>query len=142
MKAPKQRGAGKDGVATPWRAGRTWPTLPDSERWTHIPRLLWIVALCLMLGGCATVPRDVRAVWTEKAPPPVDLAAPAGFSVTPVRAYFVVLDSRSLSMKHAWHVYADSRYYYVHDTFLGDSPGRAYAQGVRVDGQTGEIVGR
>lgn len=45
-------------------------------------------------------------------------------------------------MKHDWHIYADSQYYYVHDTFLGDNPRRAFDLGVRVDGQSGEIVRR
>ncbi len=104
--------------------------------------LLLVAALCFLIAGRATAPRDLRAVWMEKTAPPADLAAPTGFVVTPSKAYSVVLDSRALSMKHVWHVYADSRYYYVHDTFLGDSPSRAYAQGVGIDGQTGEIVKR
>ena len=116
--------------------------MPEPERWTHMRTLLSIVTLCLVVAGCTTLPSDVRAVWTEKTPPPADLAAPAGFGITPAKAYSVVFDSRALSLKHIWYVYADSRYYYVHDTFLGDSPRRAFAQGVRIDGQTGEIVRR
>lgn len=98
--------------------------------------------LGLVVVGCTAVPRDLQAVWKEKAPPPSDLAASAGFAITPSKAYSVVFDLRALSLKHVWHIYADSRYYYVHDAFLGDSPRRAYAQGVRIDGQTGEIVRR
>ncbi len=104
--------------------------------------LLSISTLCLVLLGCATPSRDVRAVWTQPTAPPSDLPAPDGFTVSPSRAYSAVWDSRALSLKHVWHIYADSRYYYVHDTFLGDSPRRALAQGVRIDGQTGEIVRR
>jgi hypothetical protein len=104
--------------------------------------LLAILMLCMVAVGCATVPRDLHAVWQEQTPPPSDLAAPAGFVITPSKAYSVVLDSRALSLKHVWHIYADSRFYYVHDAFLGDSPHQAYAQGVRIDGQSGEIVRR
>jgi hypothetical protein len=118
------------------------PLIGQHFRWTHMRTLLSIAMLCLVVVGCTTVPRDLQAVWTEKAPPPADIAAPAGFAITPSKAYSVVFDSRALSLKHVWHVYADSRYYYVHDAFLGDSPRRAFAQGVRVDGQTGEIVRR
>ena len=50
--------------------------------------------------------------------------------------------SGALSLKHVWHVYADSGCYYVHDTFLGDGPSQAFAQGVQIDGRTGEIVKR
>ena len=74
--------------------------------------------------------------------PPADLPPPSGFTVTPAQAVSAARESGSLSLKHVWHVYADSGYYYVHDTFLGDSPRRAFVQGVRVDGKTGEIVRR
>ena len=103
---------------------------------------LAISVLGLVLAGCATTPRDLRAVWTQPTRPPIDLPAPAGFSVTPAHALAVTRSSRMLSQKHIWHIYADSRYYYVHDTFLSESPKRVYAQGVRIDGQTGEIVRR
>src|SRR5688572_17004686 len=95
-----------------------------------------ISALCLALVGCTTTSRDVRAVWTQPTPPTADLPAPPGFSVTPAQAFTTVRESGAISLKHAWHVYADSGYYYVHDTFLGDGPRRAFAQGVRIDGRT------
>jgi len=104
--------------------------------------LLFIATLCLFLSGCAMQPRDVQAVWMQSGAPPADLPAPAGFAVSPSQAYSTVWDSRRLSLKHVWHIYADSRYYYVHDIFLGDSPGWALALGVRVDGQTGKIAKR
>ena len=84
----------------------------------------------------------MQAVWKQPSKPPSDLSAPPGFVTTPAQAYSAVRDARALSLKHVWHVYADSSYYYVHDTFLGGGPRRAYAQGVRVDGHTGQIVKR
>jgi len=84
----------------------------------------------------------MRAVWTQPIKPPSDLPAPPGFLITPAQAYSAAWDARALSLKHTWYVYADSRYYYVHDIFLGATPHRAYVQGVRIDGQTREIVKR
>lgn len=104
--------------------------------------LIFLFTLCVFLLGCAAPIRDVSAVWTQPTAPPTDLPPPYGFTVSPLQAYSAIWDSRALSMKHVCHIYADSRYYYIHDTFLGDSPRRALAQGVRIDGQTGEIAGR
>jgi hypothetical protein len=118
------------------------PAVAQCERWARMRTLLSILMLCMVAAGCTTVPRDLHAVWTETTPPPADLAAPGGFAITPSKAYSVVFDSRALSLKHVWQIYADSHYYYVHDTFLGDSRHRAFAQGVRIDGQTGEVVRR
>jgi hypothetical protein len=103
---------------------------------------LFIVTLCLILPGCVMPSRDFLAVWTQQTAPPTDLPAPDGFAVTPSQAYSVVRDAHALSLKHVWHIYADSQYYYVHDIFLSDSPRRAFTQGVLIDGQTGEIVRR
>lgn len=102
---------------------------------------LILLSLGLFLCGCAST-REVRPVWTQPTAPPARMPAPAGFAVTPAQAHSVVWKSRVLSLKHVWHIYADSRFYYVHDTFLGDSPRRALKQGVRVDGQSGAIVDR
>lgn len=104
--------------------------------------LISISAFCLIMVGCATKPHDFRAVWTGRTAPPADLAAPAGFMVSPAQAYAAVWDARVLSLKHDWNLYADSRYYYVHDAFFGESARRAFIQGVRIDGQTGKIVRR
>jgi hypothetical protein len=101
-----------------------------------------ISALCFVLAGCSTTPREMRAVWTQRTPPPIHLPAPAGFTVTPARAYARAYESDMISLKHDWYIYADSRYYYVHDVYLGSSVRRAFNQGVRIDGQTGEIVRR
>jgi hypothetical protein len=87
-------------------------------------------------------PQDIRSVWMQPSAPPADLPTPAGFTVSPAQAYSIVWDSRRLSLKHVWHIYADSQYYYVHDAFLRDSPRLALTVGVRVDGQTGKIVQR
>lgn len=82
-------------------------------------------------------------MWTQREWPPAEWAAPAGFSVTPRQAYEIVRETPwTLSLKHVWHLHADGRYYYVHDTFGGDGAFRAFQQGVRVDGRTGEIVKR
>jgi hypothetical protein len=120
----------------------SWSAVAHAERWTRMRTLLTTLALSFMMLGCATAPKHVHAVWTQPTPPPADLPVPPGFTITPTQAVAAARDSRLISLKHISHIYADSRYYYVHDTFLGDSPRRAYVQGVRVDGQTGEIVRR
>lgn len=97
--------------------------------------------LALSLLGCAT-PQGITAVWTKPSTPPLGMPAPEGFTITPAQAHSVVWDARALSLKHNWNIYSDSRYYYVHDTFLGSGPQRAFKQGIRVDGRTGEIVAR
>jgi hypothetical protein len=109
---------------------------------SHVRTLLSISILCLALAGCAIASRDVRTVWIQPTLPPADLPPPSGFTVTPAQAISAARGSGALSLKHVWHVYADSRYYYVHDTFFGDGLRRALAQGVRIDGKTGEIVSR
>ncbi len=48
----------------------------------------------------------------------------------------------ALSLKHIWHIYADAKYYYVHDSFLGSNSSLAKRHGVIIDGQTGEILNR
>jgi hypothetical protein len=99
-----------------------------------------ISLLCLLLTGCSSLEKEFRPVWTQAKWPPASQSAPEGFKVTPRQAFAIVGKSHARSLKHVWHLYADSRYYYVHDTFLGDSPRRVFKQGVRIDGRTGEIV--
>jgi hypothetical protein len=101
-----------------------------------------IVVVCFLAAGCAAKHEHVRPLWTKDAFPPRDLAAPSGFSVTPAQALAAVRDSGTLSLKHYWYVYADSRYYYIDDAFLGSNARTAYQRGRRVDGQTGEFVPR
>ena len=96
---------------------------------------------CLVVG-CTTVSRDFRAVWMQHTSPPADLPPPSRFTITPAQAFAVARESGEITLKNVWYLYADSDYYYVHDTFLGDDPCRAFAQGVRIDGRTGEIVRR
>lgn len=104
-------------------------------------RLLMVVTL--LAGGCASSPQDFRPIWKQASPPPSDLTAPAGFEITPAQAFAKVRETPwALSLKHPWHVYADSRYYYFHDVFLDGNLRAAYTQGIRVDGRTGEIVPR
>ncbi len=95
-----------------------------------------------LAARCSPAPSDLEAVWTEGMRPPPDLATPAGFAISPSEAYSVAWDSRALSWKHIWHIYADSRFYYVHDIFLGDSPRRVFVQGLRIDGRIGGIANR
>lgn len=103
--------------------------------------LLTIIVVFLTVAGCSTTPNDVRSVWMPSTSFPAKLPPP-GFRVTPMQALKAARDSRMISLKHIWHIYADSHYYYVHDTFLGDSSKMAYDQGVRIDGQTGEVARR
>jgi hypothetical protein len=101
--------------------------------------LLSILTLCLLLFGCATTPEGVRSVWAKPAPPPANMPAPTGFTVTPTEAFSIALHSGIISQMHFYHIYAGSGYYYVLDTFYGDSARRAYTQGVCINGQTGAI---
>ncbi len=106
-------------------------------------RLLIVISgICLAFAGCAQPPQDFRAVWTQASLPPAGLQKPVGFKVTPRQACETIAESNSLPLKHVWHIYADSQYYYVHDTFLSDGARRAHKQGVRIDGRTGELVRR
>ncbi len=66
------------------------------------------------------------------------MAAPEGFTITPAQAYAQVFATKSLSLKHTWHIYADADCYYVYDTFLGTGERKAY-QGVKVSGKSGVI---
>ncbi|HEY1084401.1 MAG TPA: hypothetical protein VGE29_19190 [Prosthecobacter sp.] len=96
--------------------------------------------LTVAVTGCIGPREQLQPVWLGEREPPASLAAPAGFAVSPAQAFETVRQSRIISLKHVWHVYADSRCYYVHDAFLGTSAGHAKNQGVRVDGQTGQIL--
>lgn len=98
----------------------------------------------LGLSGCMMFHRTssgFHPVWTPKGSewPAKSLAAPAGFTITPYQAYEITRENKSRSLKHQWHLYADSRYYYVHDTFLGDSPKEVHRYGLCIDGETGKI---
>jgi hypothetical protein len=129
-----------------WRSSRTRKsarhlTSALGVTWISNMRMLLSISTLLLLG-CAMQPQDFQPVWMQPGAPPVDLPSPAGFTVSPLQAYTAVWDSRSQSIKHVWHIYADSQYYYVHDIFLSDSPRKVFLLGVRVDGQTGEIVKR
>jgi hypothetical protein len=103
---------------------------------------LFYLLFGLALVGCATMPRQFQAVWTQPGSPPAELTAPAGFTISPAQAHNIVREARILSLKHQWSIYADAQIYYVHDTFLGDSPSEAFLHGVQVDGQTGAILKR
>lgn len=103
-------------------------------------RAFALIVVCFLAAGCAH--RHVRPLWTKDAVAPADLASPAGFAVTPTQALATARDSRALSLKHYWYVYADSSYYYVDDAFLGSNARTAYRRGVRIHGQTGKVVPR
>ena len=55
-----KRGAGKGGVADLWRAGPSWPALPDRERsaMVHLPRMITSLILALGLIGCRSADPD------------------------------------------------------------------------------------
>ena len=114
----------------------------SKEYWLSRMRAIVFIVVWLLLAGCAGKHQHVRPLWTKDAVPPADLAAPAGFTVTPAQALATVRDSGTLSLKHYWYVYADSRYYYIDDAFLGSNARTAYHRGRRVDGQTSEFVPR
>lgn len=103
----------------------------------------YLVRVCisalLACTGCAVTGPATRPVWKHPGRPPLRLAAPAAFIITPAEAYDKVWASRRLSLKHEWHLYADATHYYVLDSFLGSSPVRARLKGVRVEGRTGRL---
>ena len=100
-----------------------------------------ILATLLIIGitSCTSIKHDIQPVWKKAGKPPKNLITPEGFYITPVEAVNAAQKSKLLSLKHIWHVYADSQFYYIHDIFLGSSPQRAYKQGLRIDGKSGEI---
>ena len=53
-RSPNKRSAGKGGIAVLWRAGRARPALPDRERWPNMTRFLHLLAMLLLLNGCAS----------------------------------------------------------------------------------------
>ena len=108
--------------------------------------LLLIVLLLLFETGCVSYISscfdDVDPVWIEDTPPPINIEPPNDFKITPYQAYQRIGSQRLLALKHVWHVYADSKFYYVHDAFLGSNSSMAKKYGVKIDGQTGKIMNR
>lgn len=105
--------------------------------------LIFSLAAVALITGCAPLrpaPGDFLSVWTQTPWPPEDLPPPPGFKVTPRRAYEITRKGWHRSLKHAWHLYADSRYYYIEDVFLTDAPRSIYRTALRIDGRTGAIV--
>ena len=101
------------------------------------------IVVCILLASCSKTPQDFHVIWAQAEPLPSTLRAPSGFEVTPAQACAIVREQPwVLSLKHPWHVYADSHHYYIHDGFWGESARSAYEQGVRVDGRSGQIVAR
>ena len=102
-----------------------------------------LAALLVALGLAGCQPSKMNLVWDQPAPPASEVKAPVGFAVSPSQAYEAVrMKPWTLSLKHTWHIYADDKNYYVIDSFLGSSPGRALKAGIVVDGQTGAIIER
>ena len=110
-------------------------------------RILFLLLVLLLGTGCISYISscfdDIDPVWVEKTPPTENIEPPNGFKITPAEAYKIVLHTKPwmLSPKHVWHIYADSNYYYVHDAFWGSNSSSA-SLGVKIDGQTGEIINR
>jgi|SRR6185369_9029708 len=104
-----------------------------------------ITFLALSLVGCATVPNGFHQVWMESTPPRANLAAPAGFKITPLEAYKNLAKwdvSYADTSKHIWHIYADSRCYYFLDILSEPESSKisAYIHGVQIEGQQGLII--
>jgi len=87
----------------------------------------------------ASLFNDVHPVWKERGAPSASVLAPRGFNITPSQAYAAARAARRLEEKHIWHLYADSNYYYVHDSFLGSNSALARRFGVRINGRTGAV---
>lgn len=114
---------------------------PDVRQEKTMQKLIAILLLCIGISACcATIPSDFRSVWTQSGSPPENLPTPSGFSISPAEAFRIAQESRRLSLKHVWHLYSDSDFYYIHDTFLGDGSRRAFTQGLRINGRSGTII--
>jgi hypothetical protein len=104
----------------------------------NMHRLFPFIFALLIVTGCASGPQPI---WNGDASTPLtSLPTPSGFSVTPAQAEATARASRQLPLKVVYHVYADSQFYYVCDGFLGSSRRAAVRRGLKIDGQTGQIV--
>jgi hypothetical protein len=102
-----------------------------------------IVAAFAMLSACGTRPftsmtDGTRKIWGQWGPPPVSLAAPKGFRVTPTEAYQIVTNGEPL--RFALYIFADKSHYYFapHAALRITTSGYARWYGIRVDGMSGE----
>ncbi len=77
-----------------------------------IKHLLILFAATLIITGCQ--PDKVKLVW-DTSGEAVGITTLTGFAISPVEAYAKVVESRRLSLKHIWHVYADDENYYIMD---------------------------
>lgn len=101
-------------------------------------RILTAVLILATPFGCASQPRPI---FTGSQAQSLDvLPTPHGFLISPAKAEEIVRTTKRLSLKHRYHIYADDRFYYVCDAFLGSSGSFAARQGVKVDGRTGEVI--
>ena len=110
-------------------------------------RIFFFVIVLLFETGCVSYISsyfdDIDPVWTKDTPPTENVEPPNGFKITPSETFEIVRNKPwALSMKHIWHIYADSKYYYVHDSCLGSNSSLAKRYGVKIDGKTGKILNR
>ena len=78
-------------------------------------------------------------------PPSVSVETPAGFKTTPLEAYHRLQhydDTYADTSKHAWHIYADSRCYYLLDTFQHPEASSRFAflHGIKIDGYSNLLI--
>ena len=110
------------------------------------PIQIFILASILSINtGCISVRShfdDVHPLWVKSDIRPENLTSPNDFKISPKQACDIVRKEFALSLKHIWHIYYDSDYYYIHDSFLGSNSARAKRYGARVDGNTGKIEKR
>jgi hypothetical protein len=106
-------------------------------------RAISIVFAIAMLSGCGTRPftsmtDGTRKIWGQWGPPPVSLAAPKGFRVTPTEAYQIVTEGEP--QRFALYIFADRSHYYFapHAAMRITTSGYARRYGIRVDGISGE----
>lgn len=104
-------------------------------------RFLWLTVVCLSLTFASCSTRLKRVYPARNGMENLEsLKTPQGFAITPWEADQMVRSSRRLSLKHVYHLYADDRYYYVLDGYLGSNSFKAISGGIKMDGQSGRIL--
>jgi len=100
----------------------------------------WLLAAMCVSCNNKGSQMNLTEVWVKDGWPPVEMAAPSGFQITPRSAFKIVAESKKLSPKHKWICYRDEVFYYVADAFIQPSKEKTAIQyGIRINGQTGAV---
>ncbi len=81
------------------------------------------------------------AVWTSDQGNVLPyVSPPAGFTISPYRAQGIAEEKYGMK-KVIQHIYADTTNYYIVNGFPRSTLSKAFSEGVKVDGNTGECTG-